>query len=70
MVSGFGVSVWFFQSGSPDQNTIWFHAPLLYTVAPYKSSKLTAGIPQITASTARRRRGGGECARRLRTVSE
>src|SRR5215471_8362209 len=55
MESGFGVSVWFFQSGRRDQYTIWLKSPLVSrTIAWYMRSKLTIGMPQMTASTARR----------------
>ena len=54
-MSGFGVSVWFFQSGRPrpvdDLVEVRFGAAI---IAWYIRSKLTAGMPQMTASTARR----------------
>jgi len=54
MVSGLGVSVWFFQSTGRDQYTASLKSALASRIAWKINSALTAGIAQITVSTARR----------------
>lgn len=54
MVSGSGVRYWFFQSARSDQNRNWLAAPLASRAMDSTMRlKLTAGMPQVTASTAR-----------------
>src|SRR5882757_927962 len=56
MVSGFGVRAWFFQLKGRDQKTtLLLPSPFAsWTMAWYMRSKVTAGMPQMTASIARR----------------